>query len=380
MRKTPIMVVVAMLLISTQAFAAKLLTFTLKNGGFETSYSYYIDVYANTEPPGDAQVELGDSFLTITYNDAVLSNPQISDANATLQSSYTLGLDQAGLGAGFTQLQISPAGIPDFPITGSEVWLARISFAIDQDAACSGETAGIAWDGNPLHHQSAGAFLFFSGSDDSALTSAVAIGGTPPVSIAAGNTYSFSPSATGGCGTLTFSIVNPPAWASFDQTTGELRGTPALADVGTTNGVVIGVADQDSGWDELAMFDIEVTATCTAPVISGTPSAFITSGSTYSFIPTVSNGCGVLTFSIVNPPAWASFDPATGELSGTPANADVGVFSQIEITVTDELKAGATLAAFDIQVSDAGSNSSNSNSASSASGGGGGGCFISTLR
>jgi hypothetical protein len=377
MRKTPIMIVVVMLLVSSQAFADRFIAVTLKNGGFESSYSYYIDVYANTSPHGDTQFELGASSLTVVYNDAVLSDPQISDANTTLQSSYTLGVDPAGLGAGFTQLQISPAGTPDFLLTENEVWLVRISFTIDSTAACSGETAGIAWDGNPLHHQSDGAFLFFYGSDDGALASAPIIDGTPAVSIAAGNSYSFAPNAIGGCGTLTYSIVNPPAWASFDTATGVLSGTPALADVGTTSDILIGVADQNGGWDELAMFDIEVTAGCAAPVISGSPITLIAAGSTYNFAPTVSNGCGVLTYSITNQPLWATFDAATGELSGTPATSDAGVYSDIEISVTDELLAGSAMAAFDIEVSDAGSSSSGSGG---SGGGGGGGCFISALR
>lgn len=379
MRKTPLMIVVVVLLISSQAFADRYIAVTLKNGGFDSSYSYYIDVYANTTPPGDAQFELGDSSLTVIYNDAVLSDPQISDANLTLQSSYTLGVDPAGLGSGFTQLQISPTGTPDFLLTENEVWLVRISFTIDPTAACSGETAGIAWDGNPLHHQSDGAFLLFYGSDDSALASAPIIDGTPAVSIAAGNSYSFTPNVIGGCGTLTYSIVNPPSWAGFDTTTGKLSGIPALANVGVTNDIVIRVTDQNSAWDELDTFDIEVTAGCVAPIISGTPITVIAAGSTYSFTPTVSNGCGLLTYSIVNQPSWASFDAATGELSGTPATSDAGVYSDIEITVFDELNAVSTMAVFDIQVSDAGSSSSNSGSGGSG-GGGGGGCFISTLR
>lgn len=374
MKKTLFMIVLVMLLISSQAFAAQFMTYTLKDGGFESSATYSIDVYANTEAPGDSQFALGETFVTLTYNTAVLSAPLLSDADAALQSSYSVGLDPAGLGDGFIQLQISPAGTPDFMITASEVWLARISFAIDPTAACAGETATIAWDDNAIHHKSGTAFLYFSGSDDSALASAPTIGGTPTVSIAAGNSYSFTPTVVDGCGTLAFTIVNPPSWAVFDSGTGELNGSPVLADVGITSDVAIRVTDQNGSWDEMTPFDIEVTAGCAAPVISGTPAALVTAGSTYSFTPTVSNGCGVLTYSVVNLPSWASFDPATGELSGTPAASDAADYTGIEITVTDELLAASTLAAFDIQVSDAGSSSSG------GTGGGGGGCFISALR
>ncbi len=43
-----------------------------------------------------------------------------------------------------------------------------------------------------------------------------------------------------------------------------------------------------------------------------------------------------LTFSIVGQPAWAQFDPVTGELFGTPVDdAHVGTTGEITITVTD---------------------------------------------
>jgi hypothetical protein len=56
-----------------------------------------------------------------------------------------------------------------------------------------------------------------------------------------------------------------------------------------------------------------------------------------------------LTFSIVNQPSWASFDPATGRLSGTPGPGDVGGSAAITISVSDG-QSNASLAAFTITV------------------------------
>ena len=42
---------------------------------------------------------------------------------------------------------------------------------------------------------------------------------------------------------LTYSIANMPAWASFNATNGELRGTPAAADIGTYSNIRITVSD-----------------------------------------------------------------------------------------------------------------------------------------
>ena len=59
-------------------------------------------------------------------------------------------------------------------------------------------------------------------------------------------------------------------------------------------------------------------------------------GTPYSFQPTASDPDGnPLTFSISGQPAWASFSSTTGRLSGTPAAADVGTYSNIVISVSD---------------------------------------------
>lgn len=87
-----------------------------------------------------------------------------------------------------------------------------------------------------------------------------------------------------------------------------------------------------------------------APVISGSPAASVAVGSTYSFTPTASDPDGdALTYSIANKPDWASFNTSTGRLSGTPAAADVGVYNNISITVSDG-SASSTLGSFSITV------------------------------
>ncbi len=46
--------------------------------------------------------------------------------------------------------------------------------------------------------------------------------------------------------TLTFSITNKPAWATFNASTGRLQGTPAAANVGTAANIVISVERRQS--------------------------------------------------------------------------------------------------------------------------------------
>ncbi|HJR71886.1 MAG TPA: putative Ig domain-containing protein [Gammaproteobacteria bacterium] len=87
-----------------------------------------------------------------------------------------------------------------------------------------------------------------------------------------------------------------------------------------------------------------------APTISGSPSTTVMQNQSYTFTPTASDANGdTLTFSITGTPGWATFNSATGRLSGTPTAGDVGTYSNIQISVSDS-QASANLAAFSINV------------------------------
>lgn len=87
-----------------------------------------------------------------------------------------------------------------------------------------------------------------------------------------------------------------------------------------------------------------------APTITGVPPTTVLQSSAYSFQPSATDPDGnALTFSVTNRPAWASFDAATGRLSGTPSAANVGTYANVRISVTDGV-ASANLASFSIQV------------------------------
>jgi hypothetical protein len=186
----------------------------------------------------------------------------------------------------------------------------------------------------------------------SATNRAPTISGSPSTSAVAGQAYSFRPNASDADGdTLGFSIQNRPTWATFSSVTGQLSGTPSAAHAGNYANVIIGVSDGKTTV-ALAPFAINVTSPNAAPVISGTPGTSVNAGTAYSFRPAASDANGdALTFTIANRPAWASFNTATGQLSGTPAAASVGTYSNIVISVSDG-KASATLPAFAITVAD----------------------------
>jgi hypothetical protein len=90
--------------------------------------------------------------------------------------------------------------------------------------------------------------------------------------------------------------------------------------------------------------------TNTAPTISGTPATSAQVGTQYRFAPSARDADGnALTFSIAGRPGWATFDPATGTLYGTPNPADVATYANIVISVSDG-RATARLPAFSITV------------------------------
>jgi hypothetical protein len=93
-------------------------------------------------------------------------------------------------------------------------------------------------------------------------------------------------------------------------------------------------------------------AVTTSPSISGTPSGAVVADRAYSFTPTAADtDGGALTFSVQNAPSWATFNRGTGELSGTPTVANVGIFSKIILSVSDGTHI-ASLAQFSIAVTE----------------------------
>ncbi|MCW4351024.1 MAG: putative Ig domain-containing protein [Candidatus Thiodiazotropha endolucinida] len=92
------------------------------------------------------------------------------------------------------------------------------------------------------------------------------ITGNPTNSVNAGESYSFTPSATDSDNdNLTFSVTNLPAWAQFNNQTGTLSGSPTVDDVGDYNNIVITVSD-GTDEDSLNAFAVTVNPDATASV------------------------------------------------------------------------------------------------------------------
>ncbi len=184
------------------------------------------------------------------------------------------------------------------------------------------------------------------------------ITGTPEPGVEAGKPYSFTPQASDADEDfLEFTIENKPTWATFSAETGALTGTPTDADVGDTADITISVTD---GRDTRSVgpFKIKIKprnqppAANAPPTISGVPANAVTINQAYSFQPSASDpNNDTLRFVISNRPSWASFSTSTGRLSGTPAAANIGTYSNIVISVNDG-QVSVALPAFSIQVRD----------------------------
>ncbi|MBM0103342.1 outer membrane beta-barrel protein [Steroidobacter sp. S1-65] len=155
-----------------------------------------------------------------------------------------------------------------------------------------------------------------------------------------------------------FEFVSNPGTpiSSFTQQDVTL-GRIAFAHGGTENAPTYSLTADDGTGNSAGPHAGEVTyfgVDDNAPVISGTPATSVMERNAYSFIPSASDADvgigGNLTFSIVNMPIWATFNTATGRLSGTPPRGSAGTYAGIVISVSDDDGSTDSLPAFSIQV------------------------------
>ena len=87
-----------------------------------------------------------------------------------------------------------------------------------------------------------------------------------------------------------------------------------------------------------------------SPTISGTPQAEAPVGVVYRFQPRAGGPKGAaLSFRAQNQPQWMALDTVSGVLSGSPQMADVGIYRDIVLSVTDG-RVVASLPAFTVEV------------------------------
>ncbi len=290
----------------------------------------------------DGELDSTEVRVDLTVN-AVNDTPTATDVSATGEEETPLTITLNGSDVEGSSLSYQVATAPlngSVTITGNQAVYTGNSNFFGQDSFTYSVSDG------ELTSEAALVTITLSNVND-----APVISGSPATQVDEDSAYQFVPQASDNdpADTLTYSIANKPSWATFDTATGALSGTPSNSDVGTHAGIVISVSDVSVS-ASLSAFAITVNNVNDAPVISGSPATQVNEDSAYLFTPQVSDvDSQAFTFSITNKPAWVSFDAATGTLSGTPSNDDVGTYAGIVITVSDG-SATATLNTFSIVV------------------------------
>jgi hypothetical protein len=135
--------------------------------------------------------------------------------------------------------------------------------------------------------------------------------------------------------TITYSLTTPPAGMTIGATSGVIAWTPANADVGAHTITV--VATDNTSRTSTINYTLTVINTEDAPVISSTPVTAVAQDALYSYtlVATDPDVGDVVVKSVTSAlPAWLTFNAASGLLTGTPHNADVGSVS-VTLRATD---------------------------------------------
>jgi hypothetical protein len=137
--------------------------------------------------------------------------------------------------------------------------------------------------------------------------------------------------------TLTFSLIDAPAGASIDDSTGAFTWTPSEAQGPGSYTFKVRVTDDGGLYDEEEI-TVTVNEVNKPPVLDPIGSKEIPWGETLSFTATASDPdipANTLTFSLIDAPAGASIDGSTGVFTWTPTSSQIGTH-KFKVKVTDD--------------------------------------------
>ena len=142
--------------------------------------------------------------------------------------------------------------------------------------------------------------------------------------------YSYTVLASDADGDSTLlSATTIPGWLNFDSISGILSGTPGDGDVGNHT-IMLTVSDGSEQTTQSYTLTVNAADSSnspenTAPVITSTALLTADQGRSYSYALIADDADNdELTLTATTIPSWLSFDPASGILSGTPGEDEVG--------------------------------------------------------
>ena len=148
--------------------------------------------------------------------------------------------------------------------------------------------------------------------------------------------YSYTAAAsdadTGDTATVAVTSSTCPSWATCSGAT--VSGTPGNSDIGS---YAVDITATDGTATTTQSFTIVVAPTNDAPTIDSTAVTSATEDAVYTYTLVGSDVDGdTLTMGSTDVPSWLTFTAATGVLTGTPLNANVGTSgNDVVLTVTD---------------------------------------------
>ena len=154
-------------------------------------------------------------------------------------------------------------------------------------------------------------------------------------------TLSVTASATDGdvpVQAITYSFETAPAGATIDASTGEISWTTTESDGPGTFDFTV-VATDNAGATDTESFQVTVVEVNTSPVLAPIADQTVSEGETLTFTATGGDSdlpANQLTFSLgAGAPVGATIDPATGEFSWTPSEADGPGVVSITVLLSD---------------------------------------------
>ena len=150
-------------------------------------------------------------------------------------------------------------------------------------------------------------------------------------SITAGSAYAYTPSLTQGTSPVTWSLVSGPSGMTVNSSTGAVSwpnptttGSPFSVTIRATNSL----GSDDEQW--------ALTVTQVAPVIAAIADQSITAGSAYAYTPSLTQGTGPVTWSLVSGPSGMAVNSSSGALSWANPTTTGSPFS-VTIRATNSL-------------------------------------------
>ncbi|HLC50728.1 MAG TPA: putative Ig domain-containing protein [Candidatus Nanoarchaeia archaeon] len=131
---------------------------------------------------------------------------------------------------------------------------------------------------------------------------------------------------------LVYTLIQNPIGMSINASTGLIEWTPSAGQVGISN---TAVEATDGNLEATQKFSIDVSNVNDLPVIISLPVTAATQDVLYSYdVDSTDIDNDVLQFSVLEGPAGMSIDSASGVVSWTPGNDDVGI-QNVAISVSD---------------------------------------------